>query len=110
MGQLTRQVFGRWEGGRAICNCLHGVELLFSEDMAAAFARALNDWIAKEWLDRDTRLRALIVVPTENIELAVDGIERCANDRRVVPVLFLGLHGKPPLRPHLLPRLPRTHP
>jgi 3-phenylpropionate/trans-cinnamate dioxygenase ferredoxin subunit len=34
--------------------------------MAAAFARALNDWIAKEWLDRDPRLRASIVVPTQN--------------------------------------------
>ncbi len=32
----------------AICNCLYGVQLLFSEDMAAAFARAVNDWMAPE--------------------------------------------------------------
>ena len=30
----------------AILNCLYGVQLVFNEDMAAAFARALNDWIA----------------------------------------------------------------
>ena len=29
------------------CNCLYGVQLLFSEDMAAAFARAVNDWVAQ---------------------------------------------------------------
>ncbi len=39
--------------------------------MAAAVARAVNDWIAKEWLDRDPRLRASIVIPTQNIEMAV---------------------------------------
>jgi len=27
---------------------------------AAAFCRAVNDWLAKEWLDRDPRLRASI--------------------------------------------------
>jgi len=42
------------------------VQLLYSEDMAAAFAKAVNDWVAKEWLDRDTRLRASIVVPMQN--------------------------------------------
>ena len=47
----------------AICNCLYGVQAQFSEDLGAAFASAVNDWIAQEWLDRDVRLRASIVVP-----------------------------------------------
>ena len=42
----------------AILNCLYAVQTLFSEDMGAALARAVNDWLAKEWLDRDPRLRA----------------------------------------------------
>src|SRR5215472_18619105 len=84
LAQLSEQVFGRWQAERALCNCLYGVELLFSEDMAAAFARALNDWMVKEWLDRDPRLSASIVVPSQNIEFAVDEIERCAKDRRFV--------------------------
>jgi predicted TIM-barrel fold metal-dependent hydrolase len=88
-------VLDRWQASIAICNCLYGIQLLFSEDMAAAFARALNDWIAKEWLDRDARLRASIVVPMQNVEMAVDEIERCAKDRRFVQVLVLVMQETP---------------
>ena len=62
----------------AILNCLYGVQATFSEDLGAAMARAVNDWIVREWLDRDPRLRASIVVPQQNAELAVAEIERCA--------------------------------
>jgi predicted TIM-barrel fold metal-dependent hydrolase len=72
----------------AICNCLYGVPMLFSEDMAAGLARAVNDWIAREWLDREPRLRASIVVSPQNAEFAVDEIERCAADPRFVQVLL----------------------
>jgi uncharacterized protein len=79
----------------AICNCLYGVNLLFSEDMAAGIARALNDWMAKEWLDREPRLRASIVVPMQNPELAVEEIERCAGDKRFVQVMMLAMADLP---------------
>ena len=82
--------------GIAICNCLYGVQATFSEDLGAAMARAVNDWIAREWLDRDPRLRASIVVPQQNAELAVAEIERCAADRRFVQVLLL-VSGELPL-------------
>ncbi len=52
----------------AIANCLYGVQLLFSEDMGAGFARAVNDWMAAEWLDKEPRLRASIVVPAQSPE------------------------------------------
>src|SRR5262249_33118481 len=45
---LAAQVFDRLKAQTAICNCLYGVELIFSEDMALAVARAVNDWIVKE--------------------------------------------------------------
>jgi predicted TIM-barrel fold metal-dependent hydrolase len=61
--ELSSQVLDRWGASHAILNCLYGVQLIFNEDMARVFAAALNDWIAKEWLDRDPRLRASIVVP-----------------------------------------------
>lgn len=80
----------------AICNCLYGVQLLFSEDMAAAFARAVNDWIRTQWLDHEPRLRASIVVPVQNAEMAAAEIERCAPDRRFVQVLML-VSGEVPL-------------
>ncbi len=79
----------------AICNCLYGVQLLFSEDMAAAFAQAVNDWTRAELLDRDPRLRASIVVPIQSIERSVDEIERCAADPRFVQVLLLASGDQP---------------
>jgi hypothetical protein len=93
--QLCAQVFDRWRADAAILNCLYGVTLLHSEDMARAFARAVNDWLAKEWLDRDPRLRASIVIPTQNVEYCVDEIERCAKDRRFVQVLVLAAQEAP---------------
>jgi uncharacterized protein len=87
----------------AICNCLYGVQLLFSEDMGAGFARAVNDWIAREWLDREPRLRASIVVPMQNPELAVEEIERVASDRRFVQVLLLVMHDHPLGKRHYWP-------
>lgn len=86
-----------------ILNCLHGGQVMHSEDMAAAFCRAVNDWIREKWLDRDPRLRASIVTPAQNPELAVEEIERCASDQRFVQVLML-LMGETTLgRRHLWP-------
>jgi len=87
--KLRTQALDPFGTSIAICNCLYGVQLLYSEDMAAAYARAVNDWIAKEWLARDPRLRASIVVPVQNAELAVEEIERCAKNPRFVQVLLL---------------------
>jgi predicted TIM-barrel fold metal-dependent hydrolase len=95
VGHLRETVFDRFGASFAICNCLYGVQLPFSEDMGRAFTRALNDWVAKEWLDRDPRLRASIVVPLQNVEHAVDEIERCAVDPRFVQVMVLAMQEAP---------------
>jgi len=71
--------------------------------MALAVARAVNDWIAKEWLDRDPRLRASIVIPTQNVDFAVGEIERCAKDRRFVQVEVLAMQETPLGRRHWWP-------
>jgi uncharacterized protein len=92
---LRRHVLDPMQIRTAICNCLYGVQLLFSEDMAAAIARAMNDWMARELLDREPRLRASIVVPMQNSELAVDEIERRACDNRFVQVLVLAMGDMP---------------
>ena len=49
----------------------------------------MNDWMARELLDREPRLRASILVAAQNPELAVREIERIASDRRFVQVLLL---------------------
>lgn len=96
LGRLQAEALAPFGTRFAICNCLYGVQLLFSEDMAAGFARAVNDWMAREWLDKDDRLRASIVIPVQSPELAVEEIERVATDRRFVQVLMLVM-GEMPL-------------
>ncbi len=79
----------------AVCNVLHGAQIMFSEDMAAAFCRAINNWVAAEWLDREPRLRASILVPIHSPDLAAREIERLAHDRRFVQVLLLAMAEMP---------------
>lgn len=93
---LQKHVLDRWGTSVAILNCIYGVQLVLNADMARVFAHAVNDWIVKEWLDRDPRLRASIVVPLQNVEFAVEEIERCAVDPRFVQVLVLAM-GEVPL-------------
>ena len=89
LAEMQSQLLDPFGIETAICNCLYGVQLPFSEDMAAAYARAVNDWMVREWLDQDKRLRASIVVPVQGAEVAVAEIERCAPDKRFVQVLLL---------------------
>jgi predicted TIM-barrel fold metal-dependent hydrolase len=56
----------------------------------AALCRAINDWLAEEWLDRDPRLRGTINVPFDSPDLAVAEIERFADDPRFVQVMVRG--------------------
>jgi uncharacterized protein len=81
----------RFRPNRAICNVIHGAQVMFSEDLSAAFCRAINNWIKAEWLDRDPRLRASIVVPPHSAELAAEEIARLAPDERFVQVLLLAM-------------------
>ena len=92
---VTSQALDPYGSRYAILNCLYGVQLLFSEDMGAGLARALNDWVAKEWLDREPRFRASIVVPMQNPQLAAEEIERLAGDRRFVQVMLLCMDQMP---------------
>jgi predicted TIM-barrel fold metal-dependent hydrolase len=63
--------------------------------MAAVLCTAINQWIARELLDRDPRLRASILIPLESPGLAVEEIERWAGDRRFVQVLFYAMGERP---------------
>ena len=75
----------------AICNVLHGAPALFNEDLSAALCSAVNDWVAREILDRDPRFRASILIPSGNPELAVAEIDRVAGDKRFVQVLVFAM-------------------
>src|SRR4051812_10642098 len=66
--ELQSQVLDRVGAETAILNPHYAAQLVLKQDMAAAFARALNDWTRAEWLDRGARLRASIVLPLQSVE------------------------------------------
>lgn len=92
LADLQSQALDAFGISRGILNCLYGGPAMYSADLSAAICRATNAWVAAEWLDKDDRLRASIVIPVQNTELAVDEIERWAPDRRFVQILVLGAH------------------
>jgi predicted TIM-barrel fold metal-dependent hydrolase len=95
LADLTKHALDPYGTRFGICNPLYGVQMVFSEDMATAFCGALNDWLAKEWLDKDARLRGSIVIPVQSVEKSVAEIERCAADKRFVQVLMLVANDNP---------------
>ena len=86
---VCKQALDDLGSSHAILNVLYGAQAVFDPYMAADFCKAINDWIAAEWLDQDPRLRASIVVPMQAVDLAVEEIERRAADKRFVSVLVL---------------------
>ena len=92
---MQAHVLDRLQPRAAICNVIHGAQMMMSEDLSAALCRAINNWLAAEWLDRDPRLRASIVVPVHSPELAAEEIERRAADPRFVQVLLLAMTEMP---------------
>lgn len=92
---MRQQVLEAWDTQYAILNCLYGVQMVYNEDWAAAMARAINDWQVAEWLDQEPRLRASIVVPTQNPVLAAEEIDRLGDHPGFVQVLLLARSAMP---------------
>ncbi len=73
----------------AIGHCLWGAQAVHSEDLAQALCQAVNDWVADQWLDKEPRLRAAIVVPAQSPPYSAQEIERLAADKRFVAIQLL---------------------
>lgn len=80
----------------AVLNVVNAAQAVYDPYLQAALCEATNRWIAAEWLDRDPRLRASLLVPWRHPEAAVKEIERCAGDHRFVQILALAM-GEAPL-------------
>uniref|UniRef100_UPI0018F05B39 Amidohydrolase n=1 Tax=Rhodococcus wratislaviensis TaxID=44752 RepID=UPI0018F05B39 len=87
---LVKDVFADGFTDFAVVNCLYGVQQIHQPRREMAHARALNHWIANEWLDKDDRLRASIVVPQGSPRAAAEEIDFWSGDKRFVQVLLLG--------------------
>src|SRR6185437_11910088 len=62
---VRQQVLDEPETDVAILNCLYAIDSLHNPDAAIALASAVNDWQRAEWLEKEPRLRASIVVPSQ---------------------------------------------
>jgi predicted TIM-barrel fold metal-dependent hydrolase len=81
----------------AILNVVSGSAHAFYDPyLAAAVCEATNRWLVAEWLDKDPRLRASLLVPFQHPEAAVAEIERYAGDKRFVQILTISM-GEHPL-------------
>jgi predicted TIM-barrel fold metal-dependent hydrolase len=91
---LRAQLLDTWGIDYGILNPLIGVDGPHVE-YSAALARAVNDWQVESWLEPEPRLRAAIVVPYQDADLAAAEIERRGGDRRFVQVLLLARTAEP---------------
>jgi predicted TIM-barrel fold metal-dependent hydrolase len=73
---------------RAILSCLTLDGVHRNPHYATAVATAVNDWLRDEFLTRDARLRASLVVSTLDIPAAAAEVERLAGDGRFAQILL----------------------
>ncbi len=71
-----------------ILNCGYRAQSVRNEELAAALASAVNRWQVVEWLEKEPRLRASLVVPSQNPALAAAEIERWGEHPGFVQVIL----------------------
>ena len=86
--QLRAHVLDPLEIQYGILNCTYAIDSLRNPDQAAALAQAVNDWQVVEWLEREPRLRASLVVPVQIPALAAREIDRLGDHPGFVQVLL----------------------
>ncbi|MXZ39844.1 MAG: amidohydrolase [Holophagales bacterium] len=86
--ELREAVFEQGGAEVAISSCLYAVDSIHNPDVAAVLATATNDWQAREWLEREPRLRGSVVVPIGLPAAAAEEVERCAGRPGFVQVLI----------------------
>ncbi len=95
---MQKQVLDPWDVEVGILTCGYWVQSVLNEDLAASLATAVNQWQIDHWLEKDARLRASLVVPSQNPILAAREIERFGDHpgfvQIVLPVRSYSLYGK----------------
>ena len=98
-----KQVLDPWEVEVGILTCSYWVQSILNEDLAASVATAVNQWQIEHWLEKDDRLRASLVVPSQNPLLAAREIEQFGDHPGFVqialPARSYSLYGKSEYNP-----------
>lgn len=92
---MRAQLLDRYGIAYGLLNPLTGAGEELDTERGAELARAVNDWLVDEWLEREPRLRSSIVVAYEDGELAAREIHRHGDDPRFVQVLLLARTAEP---------------
>jgi predicted TIM-barrel fold metal-dependent hydrolase len=85
---LREQILDPLKVRIGILQCPYSVDGVHNPDAAVALSRAVNDWQIEEWLNKDPRLRAAIVVPIQLPELAAQEIDRVGAHPGFIQVLL----------------------
>jgi predicted TIM-barrel fold metal-dependent hydrolase len=85
-GVLVSQAIDEVGVDIGILHCTYAVDTIHNPDAAVALARAVNDWQVAEWLERDPRLRASIVLPSNDPDSSVEEITRVGDQPGFVQV------------------------
>lgn len=85
---MQHQLLDEWGFEYGILNCLAGGGGR-NLDFAAALATAVNEWQIAEWLEPEPRLRASLIVPFEDGDLAAKEVDRLGEHPGFVQVLFV---------------------
>jgi uncharacterized protein len=85
---LREQVLDPWDVEYAILNCAFAADSIHNPDSAAAMSAATNDWQVAEWLEKEPRLRASLVVPSQQPALAAQEIDRLGDHPGFVQVFL----------------------
>ena len=86
---MQEQLLDEWDMEYGILNPLVGAGGQLNLEYGAALAQAINEWQIAEWLDPEPRLRASMVVPYEDGELAAREIDRLGAHPGFVQVLLV---------------------
>jgi hypothetical protein len=87
--ELVREhVLDAWDVTHGILNCYYALDSFRHPDLGIVMARAINDWLISEWLERDERLRASMVVPAFITADAIAEIDRVGHHPGIVQVLM----------------------
>lgn len=85
---MREQALDAWGTSIGILNCAYAVESLHNPDAEIAIARAVNEWQIAEWLDKEPRLRASIIVPSQQPHEAAREIDRVAGHPGFIQVFL----------------------
>lgn len=86
---MREQLLDYWDIEYGVLNPLVGAGAQTNVEYAAALSTAVNLWQIAEWTEPEPRLRASVVVPYEDGELAAAEIDRWGGNANFVQVLLI---------------------